>query len=217
MGAQRMPVGRRHLQPHQPARQMCSGVTGLPRENSHSLVSQERRPACGRWAPTFLASRRRHYEQPSTSPSRLWPADVTAIAAGYAHSLFLKNDGSLWAMGTTTGASWRWHLPALPLPTEISQPSRCGQRRSGLPEEASTACFSRATAVCGPWAPSFGQLGDGTTNNIQLPSRLVASGVTALLEEPSTACFLQSDGSLWPWGNSYGSWATALTRLSPPM
>ena len=33
------------------------------------------------------------------SPEKIVSANVTAIAAGYSHSLFIKSDGSLWAMG----------------------------------------------------------------------------------------------------------------------
>src|SRR5262249_35898403 len=32
-------------------------------------------------------------------PEQVVASNVTTIAAGYFHSLFLKNDGSLWAMG----------------------------------------------------------------------------------------------------------------------
>ena len=32
-------------------------------------------------------------------PEQIVASNVTAIAAGYYHSLFLKSDGSLWAMG----------------------------------------------------------------------------------------------------------------------
>jgi alpha-tubulin suppressor-like RCC1 family protein len=33
------------------------------------------------------------------TPEQIVPSGVTAISAGQIHSLFLKNDGSLWAMG----------------------------------------------------------------------------------------------------------------------
>ena len=39
-------------------------------------------------------------------PEQIVASNVTAIAAGYSHSLFLKRDGSLWAMGNKVMVSW---------------------------------------------------------------------------------------------------------------
>ena len=39
---------------------------------------------------------------------------VTKIAAGYEHSLFLKGDGSLWAMGYNLKANWVMALGITP-------------------------------------------------------------------------------------------------------
>ena len=36
-------------------------------------------------------------------PQQIVASNVTAIAAGHQHSLFLKSDGSLWAMGNFSG------------------------------------------------------------------------------------------------------------------
>ena len=36
------------------------------------------------------------------SPVQIESSGVTTIAAGYYHSLFIKSDGSLWAMGRNT-------------------------------------------------------------------------------------------------------------------
>jgi len=69
------------------------------------------------------------------------------------HSLFIKNDGSLWAMG--------WN--------------------------------------------QFDQLGDGTTNNVNLPEQIVAGNVTAIAAGAAHNLFLKSDGSLWAIGlNNFG-------------
>ena len=60
-------------------------------------------------------------------PEQIVASNVTAIAAGYRHSLFLKSDGSLWAMGDNAyGAVGQWHLYQ-------HQPARadCGQQRHG--------------------------------------------------------------------------------------
>src|ERR1700685_3369159 len=69
---------------------------------------------------------------------------VTAIAAGAYNSLFLKNDGSLWAMGYN----------------------------------------------------GYGQLGDGTFSDTNLPEQIVATNVTAISGGAYHSLFLESDGSL---------------------
>jgi alpha-tubulin suppressor-like RCC1 family protein len=83
-------------------------------------------------------------------PEQIVPSGVTAIAAGYRHSLFLKNDGSLWAMGNN----------------------------------------------------AYGQLGNGTYNNTNQPVQIVASNVTAIAAGDQHSLFLMSNGSLWAMGNN---------------
>ncbi|MGC9943360.1 MAG: hypothetical protein ABSE48_16150 [Verrucomicrobiota bacterium] len=87
---------------------------------------------------------------------------VTQIAAG-SQSLFLKSDGSLWAMGNN----------------------------------------------------SSGELGDGTTNNADLPELIVSNGVTAIAAGISHSLFLKRDGSLWAMGkNANGQLGDGTTNNS---
>lgn len=87
---------------------------------------------------------------------------VTQIAAG-SQSLFLKSDGSLWAMGNN----------------------------------------------------SSGELGDGTTNNADLPELIVSNGVTAIAAGISHSLFLKRDGSLWSMGkNANGQLGDGTTNNS---
>ena len=49
-----------------------------------------------------------------------------------------------------------------------------------LLQEMTTACFSRTTAVCGPWGQHYGQLGDGNYSNTNQPEQIVAAPLPAL-------------------------------------
>ena len=72
-----------------------------------------------------------------------------AIAAGGDHSVFLKNDGSLWTMGYN----------------------------------------------------AYGELGDGTTNNSDLPVEIVTGGVVKIAAGYDHTVFIKDDGSLWAAGD----------------
>jgi len=135
-------------------------------------------------------------------PEQIVASGVTAIAAGRGHSLFLKSDGSLWAMG--------WNI--------------AGQLGDGtyndhnLPEQI---VASNVTAIAAGFGHSLflksgsslhtmgynaqGQLGDGTFNNTNQPEKIVAVNVTAIAAGEGHSLFLKSDGSLWAMGdNTYG-------------
>jgi alpha-tubulin suppressor-like RCC1 family protein len=140
-------------------------------------------------------------------PEQIVVSNVTAIAAGDYHSLFLKSDGSLWAMG------WNQY-GQLGDGTTGSFPYYSTNR----PEQIVT---SNVTAIAGGylhslflksdgslWAMGYnddGQLGDGTCNQTNRPEQIVASNVMAVAAGAAHSLFLKSDGSLWAMGlNSYG-------------
>ena len=128
---------------------------------------------------------------------------VKAIGAGHYHSLFVKNDGSLWVMGYNNngqlgdGSTTNSDHPKQILP-------------SGVKAVTGGTDFSLFVKTNGSlWAMgnnNYGQLGDGvaitgsaTTN---LPEQIVASNVTAVVAGMDHTLFIKSDGSLWGMGAS---------------
>ena len=100
----------------------------LPQEMSTACFSRAT-AVCGAWATTAMASWATALTTAPTGPSMIVASNVTAIAAGYCHSLFLKSDGSLWAMGDNDfGQLGDGTYITIP-----NQPARadCGQQRHG--------------------------------------------------------------------------------------
>jgi alpha-tubulin suppressor-like RCC1 family protein len=134
-----------------------------------------------------------------TSPVEIMPGNVTAIAAGVDHSLFLMSDGSLWAMGHNDygqlcdGSTNDSHSPKLILSSNVTAISAGGYDSLFLKSDGSL------------WAVGYnhyGELGDGTTSNRLSPVEIVPGSVTAISAGALHSLFLKSDGSLWGMGQN---------------
>jgi len=148
-------------------------------------------------------------------------SDVTAIAAGFAHTVALKSDGSVWAWGrngvgqlgdgSTTGADEGTSSPV---------------QVAGLSDVTAIAAGSSHTVALksdgSVWAWGYnyyGQLGDGSTTNQSSPVQVAGlSDVTAIVASGEHTVALKSDGSVWAWGyNYYGQLGdgSTTTQYSP--
>ncbi|MCY1041709.1 kelch-like protein [Corallococcus sp. bb12-1] len=144
-------------------------------------------------------------------------ASTETLAAGYSHSLALKQDGTAWAWGynrygqlgdgTTTNHPTPQQVPGL----------------TGVTALAARIFHTLALKQDGTvWAwgyNSYGQLGDGTTTNHLTPQQVPGlTGVTALAAGSNHTLALKQDGTVWAWGyNSYGQLGDGTTtdHLTP--
>jgi alpha-tubulin suppressor-like RCC1 family protein len=131
--------------------------------------------------------------------------NVTAIAAGFYHSLFLKS-GSLWAMGDNfygelgDGTFNNTNRPEQVVASNVTAIVAGDFHSLFLKSDGSLWAIGNN---------SNGQLGDGTTDSgnfyTNQPEQIVATNVTTIAAGGNHSLFLKSDGSLWAMGdNSYG-------------
>src|SRR5258708_7138073 len=132
---------------------------------------------------------------------------VTSISAGFGYSLFLKSDGSLWAMGYNfrnelgDGTSNNTNRPEQIVAAGVTAISAAWFHSVFVKSDCS---------ISGVGYNEDGDLGDGThatsaPNVTNHPEQIVADGVTAIAAGGSHSLFLKPDGSLWAMGgNQWG-------------
>ena len=142
------------------------------------------------------------------------PTWVNATA-GDSHSLFVKSDGSLWAMGGNSSGQLGDGST-----TQASSPLMVTDGNVTLVETTwRHSLFVKSDGSL--WAMgsnSYGQLGDGNTTNRHSPVKIVDANVTAIAAGDNHSLFVRSDGSLWAMGsNSSGQLGDGNTtrRTSP--
>ncbi len=136
------------------------------------------------------------------------------LSGGAAHSLVVRNDGTVWAFGenamgqlgngTTTGST---------TPVEVSGLTGVTAVSGGL--LSSDALKSDGTV----WAfgdNTYGELGNGTTTNSDVPVQVSGlSNVTQIAAGGYHALALEANGTVWAWGdNSYGQLGNGTTASS---
>jgi alpha-tubulin suppressor-like RCC1 family protein len=132
---------------------------------------------------------------------------VLAVAAGSAHSIALKNDGTVWAWGSNSNGQLgdgttteRW------TPVQVSG-------LAGVSAVAAGAAHSVALKNDGTvWAwgsNSNGQLGNGTRTDRSTPVQVSGlAGITAVAAGQSHSVALRNivglinDGTVWTWGSN---------------
>ena len=144
---------------------------------------------------------------------------VQAVAAGAAHSLALRRDGTVWAWGYNGYGQ-------LGINSNVSRSAKAVRvvgdpEIDALPEGITSiaAGGSHSLALDGlgrvwGWGYNgYGQLGDGTTTDRLVPTRVIfpeAVTIIAIAAGGSTSLAIDSNHEVWGWGyNKYGQAGTA--------
>jgi alpha-tubulin suppressor-like RCC1 family protein len=153
----------------------------------------------------------------TNQPKQIVASNVTSIAAGGYHSLFLKNDGSLWTMGANYYGQLGNGTFSTNAPTGTNQPQQivASNVTSIAAGEDHSLLLKNDGSLWSMGENINGQLGDGTTTNSNQPKQIISSNVTAIAAGARHSLFLKNDGSLWAMGfNDFGQLGDGTTTNS---
>ncbi|MDB6065113.1 MAG: hypothetical protein JWR26_1321 [Pedosphaera sp.] len=150
---------------------------------------------------------------PGTHLSAWWPeqivsSGVTAVAAGWEHSLFLKSDGSAWGMGRDLyGQLGIVPGEYAPRPIQLlasNVTAIAAEQYSSLFLMRDGSLWGMGDNTTGPGQTSViaGELGSYTVRYFHAPTKIADGNITAISGGYSTTFFLKSDGSLWGLGDN---------------
>jgi alpha-tubulin suppressor-like RCC1 family protein len=137
------------------------------------------------------------------TPQEIVSSNVTAIAAGYNASLFIKSDGSLWGMGNNgagqLGTAADPYAQDVPIQIVASNVTAVAEGNTF------TLFIESDGSLWGMGENPYGQLGLGPAyvgehNGTHAPLQIVASNVVAVAAGYEHSLFIKSDGSLWGMG-----------------
>jgi alpha-tubulin suppressor-like RCC1 family protein len=145
-------------------------------------------------------------------------SDITAVAAGWDHSLALKSDGTVWAWGSNYAGALGDNTT-----TNRSFPVRVQGGLTTVDAIAAGSGFSLALKHDGTvwaWGANWsGQLGDNSRTDKKLPVQVSGlTGVKAIASGANFGLALMADNSVKAWGSNGESQigdGTTIDRLVP--
>lgn len=141
---------------------------------------------------------------------------ITAIAAGYEHTLALASDGTVWAWGNNLLGQLGLNDTAdRTSPVQVTMP---GDRSIAVIAAGRQHSLAAATdGTVWAWgADSKGQLGDGGTADQHSPVQVNGlSGVTGLKVGSLASMAMRADGTVYNWGSLRTSDGVSVTQTEP--
>lgn len=136
------------------------------------------------------------------------PETPTRLSAGLAHTVYVDEDGVLWAWGSNQAGQLgeeTQETGAGPQGEEVPLASKPIKVMEGVVSASAGADFTLALKADGTlWAwggNDYGQLGRGSTEASAQPVQILDQ-VTAVSAGDYHAAALRTDGTLWTWGDN---------------
>ena len=140
---------------------------------------------------------------------------VMAIAAGSAHTIALKSDGTIWTWGyNASGQLGDGTTIDRYVPIQIAFMKDVTSIAAG----SSHTIALKSDGTVWTWGGNeYGQLGDGTTTDSYVPIQVGSlTNVIAVAAGDDHTIVLKSDGTVWAWGYNYsGQLGNGSTEDSP--
>lgn len=209
---------------------VLSGVSGIAAGASHSLAIKAADGSVYGWGNDSAGQ----LGDNSSATQQLYPVQakttatgnplltgITEAAAGSAHSIALKSDGTVWTWGSNaSGQLGDGSTTSRKLAAQVKTSKNTSL--TGIIAIAAGDNFGLALKSDGTvWAwgvNSAGQLGIGSTTSqsfavqVKLSSGVALSGIQEIACGSAYAAALKSDGTVWAWGsNSNGQLANGTT------
>ena len=122
---------------------------------------------------------------------------VTAVAAAARISFAIRDDGTLWASGTSTTGQ----LGAGAI-TSSQNPIKIGDGFAAISASYGHSLGLKKDGTLWAWGNnSFGQLGNNSTTESDVPIHIGGDTYTAVSAGLNFSLAIKSDGTLWAWGD----------------
>ena len=122
---------------------------------------------------------------------------LTGLAGGYAHTLALKSDGSLWSWGRNDYGQLGDGTT-----TDRSTPKQIGTGYSAVAAGSNHSVALKSDGSLWAWGHNgFGELGDGSLTHRSTPQQ-IGTGYVALAAGSGHTVAIDSAGFLWAWGKN---------------
>jgi len=139
-------------------------------------------------------------------PAQLGADSWRAVTAGPLHTAAIKTDGTLWTWGSPANGRLGHEGAQKHLPTSSHWTYESPVRVGGDRWEAVAAGHSHTLGIKSDgtlWAwgkNSYGQLGDGTTDDRDRPTKVGSDTWRSVAAGFGFSLAIKADGTLWTWG-----------------